>query len=85
MKARLGKCIMFGGMNTAAVEHASGALKMLSREWRELVAGREGFLTARQRAGLLRHKVVWGEQDCMVCLSLCAWQRNTKMLTAIWG
>lgn len=62
---------MFGGMNTAAVEHASGALKMLAREWRELVAGREGFLTGRQRAGLLRHKVVWGEQDCMVCLSLC--------------
>jgi hypothetical protein len=40
-------------------------LKILGEEWRDLVAGREGFLVGRKRAGLLRHKVVWGEMDCM--------------------
>jgi hypothetical protein len=41
-------------------------LKVLGEEWRELVAGREGFLCAPKRAGLRRQKVVWGEMDCMV-------------------
>jgi hypothetical protein len=41
-------------------------LKALGEEWRELVAGREGFLVDKKRAGLLRQKVVWGEMDCMV-------------------
>lgn len=41
-------------------------LKALDEEWRELVAGREGFLTDSTRAGFLRRRVVWGEMDSMV-------------------
>ena len=55
-------------MNTGQTRTAAGVLKTLGEDWRELVAGREGFLVGRQRAGLLRHKVVWGEMDCMVCV-----------------
>jgi hypothetical protein len=45
---------------------AGEVLKVLGKEWGELVAGREGFLTEQKRAGLLRHRVVWGEMDSMV-------------------
>ncbi|TVY16969.1 hypothetical protein LARI1_G006646 [Lachnellula arida] len=65
MKARLGKCIMFGGLDAPSISNAADALRILSTEWRSLVAGREGFLVDKKRAGLLRHKVVWGEQDSM--------------------
>jgi len=55
-------------MSKAQTQKAASILKALGEEWRELVAGREGFLTEPRRAGLLRHKVVWGEMDSMVCL-----------------
>lgn len=41
-------------------------MRALGEEWRELVAGREGFLTGPKRAGILRRRVVWGEMDTMV-------------------
>jgi hypothetical protein len=47
---------------------AATVLKALGEEWRELVAGHEGFLTDEKSAGLRRQKVVWGEMDSMVCL-----------------
>jgi hypothetical protein len=68
-KTRIGKCILFG-MSKAQTQKAASILRVLGEEWRELVAGREGFLTEPRRAGLLRHKVVWGEMDSMVCLYL---------------
>ena len=64
-KARIGKCIIFG-MDRPQTRRAGGVLKALGEEWRELVAGREGFLTTPKRAGLLRRRVVWGEMDSMV-------------------
>ena len=64
IKARLGKCILFG-LTEEQTRQAGTALKALGEEWRDLVAGREGFLVDRKRAGLLRQKVVWGEMDCM--------------------
>ena len=66
-KSRLGKCIIFG-LNPEQTQKAGNVLKAIGEEWRELVAGREGFLTDKKRAGLLRQKVVWGEMDSMVCL-----------------
>ncbi|KAF1817646.1 hypothetical protein P152DRAFT_25632 [Eremomyces bilateralis CBS 781.70] len=63
LKERIGTCICFG-MNTAQVGEASEILKELSRDWRELVAGSEGYLTAEDRRGLWRHRVVWGEMVC---------------------
>jgi hypothetical protein len=53
-------------MDRQQTRKAGEVLKVLGEEWKELVAGREGFLTDQKRAGLLRHRVVWGEMDSMV-------------------
>src|SRR5271155_1402825 len=63
-KARIGKCIMFG-MKPELVDEAGKILYEISRDWRELVAGSEGFLTSKDRTGLDRQEIVWGEQDSM--------------------
>ncbi|KAG9775784.1 hypothetical protein KCU88_g5053, partial [Aureobasidium melanogenum] len=47
------------------VEEAAEILGILGRDWRELVAGSEGYLTSPKRAGLHRQRIVWGEQDSM--------------------
>lgn len=52
-------------MGSELVDEAGEILRELGRDWRELVAGSEGFLTAEKRAGLHRQKIVWGEQDAM--------------------
>lgn len=69
IKGRIGKCVIFG-MDKEQTKQAAAVCKILGEEWRDLVAGREGFLVDKKRAGLLRHKVVWGEMDSMVCSSL---------------
>lgn len=85
-KARIGKCITFG-MPTELVDSAGQTLRTLGQEWRELVAGSEGYLTERRRAGLHRQRVVWGEQDSMGHVNnvvyvryaesgRCNWMRN---------
>jgi len=56
------------GMNATQTQKAAEICAVLGRDWRELLAGSEGFLTGEKRAGLLRHKVVWGEMDFMVSL-----------------
>ncbi|KIX01744.1 uncharacterized protein Z518_09470 [Rhinocladiella mackenziei CBS 650.93] len=63
-KSRIGKCITFG-MSESLVNEAAQILQILGRDWRELVAGSEGYLTDPKRAGLHRQNVVWGEQDSM--------------------
>lgn len=40
-------------------------LQQLARDWRELVAGSEGFLTNDIVRGLFRHNVTWGEMVCI--------------------
>ena len=64
LKKRIGKCIIFG-LRPAQVDEAGNILRALARDWRELLAGSEGFLVGRGRAGLERHKVVWGEMVCI--------------------
>jgi hypothetical protein len=61
-------------MNAAQTRKAGDVLRILAEEWRDLVAGREGFLVEEKRAGLLRQRVVWGEMDSMVCV------RNSQCL-----
>ncbi|CAK4034928.1 Hypothetical predicted protein [Lecanosticta acicola] len=63
-KARIGHCITFGLQREQKAE-AGRILQELSRDWRELVAGSEGFLTSRERRSMYRLPVVWGEQDLM--------------------
>jgi hypothetical protein len=55
------------GMSREQSAKAAGVLKILAAEWRDLVAGREGFLVDKKRAGLIGQRVVWGEMDVMVC------------------
>lgn len=60
-KRRIGKCLMFG-MKPPLVDEGGKILQQLAKEWRELIAGSEGFLTDKKRRSLFRHNVVWGEQ-----------------------
>lgn len=69
VKQRLGKCMTFG-MKPEQVARAGAVLETVARDWRELVAGSEGFLTSENRRGFYRHEIVWGEMDSMVSL-LC--------------
>lgn len=52
-------------MDPHLVDEASQILRILGRDWRDLVVGSEGFLTAKGRYGLLRHTVEWGKMDVM--------------------
>lgn len=60
IKARIGKCIIFG-LQSKQIDEAGEILRVIARDWRELLAGSEGYLTGQGRAGLERHNVVWGE------------------------
>lgn len=60
MRARIGKCIMFG-IDDAQTSEAGSILQEVSSDWRDLLAGSEGFLTGEEYRGLYRQEVVWGE------------------------
>jgi len=49
------------GLTPAQIETAGVVAQELASDWRRLLAGREGFLTAANRRGLYRQAVVWGE------------------------
>ena len=52
-------------MPQGLVDDAGQILKELGHDWRNLVAGSEGFVTDPSRAGLHRHAIHWGDQDIM--------------------
>ncbi|KAH3961957.1 hypothetical protein HBI56_202780 [Parastagonospora nodorum] len=64
LRPRLGKCITFG-LSPAQTHEAGSILQEVSSDWRELLAGSEGFLTSKEYRGLYRQEVVWGEMDSM--------------------
>lgn len=72
-------------MDKQQTREAAGVLKILGEEWRELVAGREGFLTGERRAGLRRHKVVWGEMDCMNHVNNVTYTRYAESARIQWA
>ncbi|CAL3965065.1 unnamed protein product [Diplocarpon coronariae] len=84
IKARIGKCIMFG-MSAEQTKHAGSVLKAVGEEWRHLVAGREGFLVGRKRAGLLRQSVVWGEMDRMEHVNNVMYIRYAESARVNWA
>jgi hypothetical protein len=49
------------GLSTEQTKEACSVLQEIALDWRGLVAGSEGFLTTRDRMGLYRQAVVWGE------------------------
>lgn len=67
LRSRVGKCIIFGCSNQQ-VSRAASVLRAIAVEWKELLAGSEGFLTGGRR-GLDSQKIAWGEMDSFVGLS----------------
>jgi hypothetical protein len=64
-------------------------MRALATEWRELLAGSEGFLTGGRR-GLDGREIVWGEMDTFVRFSLrflffCSqqWDKPTLVLNLL--
>lgn len=53
-------------MNQKQTSEATTILESVARDWREMIAGSEGYLTEPGRRGLYRQAVVWGEMDSMV-------------------
>lgn len=64
LRSRIGKCIIFGCSNQQ-ISRASSVLRALAIEWKDLLAGSEGFLTGGRR-GLDSQKIAWGEMDSFV-------------------
>ncbi|KAL6707372.1 hypothetical protein ACN47E_004151 [Coniothyrium glycines] len=83
VKSRIGKCIMFG-ISPAQTEEAGSILQEISRDWRELVAGSEGFLTAPEYRGLFRQEVVWGEMDSMGHVNNVVYNRYAESARVNW-
>jgi len=69
VKSRVGACITFG-LTAPQMALAGSILEEVADDWRELVAGSEGYLTSSIRRSLHRWPVAWGEQDSMVCFPL---------------
>ncbi|KXX81473.1 hypothetical protein MMYC01_201756 [Madurella mycetomatis] len=61
LRARVGKCIIFG-CDGQQISRAASVLGALATEWKELLAGSEGFLTGGRR-GLEAREIAWGEMD----------------------
>ncbi|CZT23396.1 uncharacterized protein RCC_09109 [Ramularia collo-cygni] len=64
IKNRIGYCITFG-LKPAQTVEAGSILDEISRDWRELLAGSEGYLTDKKRLSMLRRPVAWGDMDSM--------------------
>ena len=78
LKSRIGACITLG-LTPAQTALAGSILHEVARDWRELVAGSEGYLTSPSRRGLHRWPVAWGEQDSMVRLHRSASPRRERV------
>ena len=48
------------------MQRANEIKEVLRTDWKELAAGSEGFLTDEKWAGLLGHRIAWGEEDRLV-------------------
>ncbi|KAJ5380144.1 uncharacterized protein N7496_002572 [Penicillium cataractarum] len=83
MKRRIGRCMMFG-LKPAQIDDAGKILQQLARDWRELIAGSEGFLTDEKRRSLYRHNVVWGEMDIMGHVNNVTYVRYAESARVNW-
>ena len=64
LKRRIGYCIIFG-LKDEQIDEAGSIARILAKEWREWVAGSEGFLAGKHRAGIEGRAVEWGEMVSM--------------------
>lgn len=70
------------GLKPHQAQEAGGILLQIARDWRELIAGSEGYLTDATRRGLFRQNVAWGEMVCWICWTKVALTED--MLTCGW-
>lgn len=83
IKARIGKCIMFG-LNAEQTQQAGLILRNINDNWRDLLAGSEGFVTGRAGHGLWQREVAWGEMVYCPCgCPRCCiqWQLTSDLLS----
>jgi hypothetical protein len=73
------------GMDHQQTRKAGEVCKILAEEWRDLVAGREGFLVSPKRAGLVRQGVVWGEMDSMGHVNNVMYVRYAESARVNWA
>jgi hypothetical protein len=59
------------GIDGAQVQEAGAILQEISKDWRELVAGSEGYLTGKEWRGLYKQEVVWGEMVGILSHQVC--------------
>ncbi|CUS12218.1 unnamed protein product [Tuber aestivum] len=64
-KDRIGR-LFFHGVTPEESREAGEILGLLTKNWREYIAGSEGFLTGEKRRGLFRHNVVWGDMSARI-------------------
>ncbi|KAI9742814.1 MAG: hypothetical protein M1818_003543 [Claussenomyces sp. TS43310] len=83
LKQRIGKCITFG-LNPGQIGKAGQILDTVAKDWKELSAGSEGFLTGVGRAGLVNQRVVWGEMDCMGHVNNVTYVRYAESARVEW-
>ncbi|OSS46432.1 hypothetical protein B5807_08515 [Epicoccum nigrum] len=83
VRARIGKCIMFG-IDDMQTNEAGSILQEISSDWRELLAGSEGFLTGEEYRGLYRQEVVWGEMDSMGHVNNVMYNRYAESARVNW-
>lgn len=60
LKTRVAKCIMFG-LPPSQIDEAGDILRYATRQWKDLVAGSEGFITREGWPGLEGMDVAWGD------------------------
>lgn len=84
VKQRLGKCIMFG-LKAHEMNQVGSILHEIANDWRELVAGSEGYLTDKQRRGIYRREVIWGEMDSMGHVNNVTYNRYAESARIVWA
>ncbi|KAF2685540.1 hypothetical protein K458DRAFT_416776 [Lentithecium fluviatile CBS 122367] len=84
LKSRIGRCIQFG-LNPEQMRIAGGILEEVTKSWRDLLAGSEGFLTGKGRMGLYRQEVVWGEMDSMGHVNNVVYNRYAESARVNWA
>lgn len=84
LKTRVGKCLTFG-LQRPQIDEAGAILQEIALDWRDLLAGSEGFLTGKGRRGLWRHGVVWGEMDVMGHINNVMYVRYAESARVNWA
>ncbi|KAI5789419.1 thioesterase-like superfamily-domain-containing protein [Pyronema domesticum] len=83
-KQRIGK-LLFHGATVEEQKQASVILQDLAENWRDYVAGAEGYLVGPTRRGLYRHAVAWGDMDSMAHVNNVTYTRWAESARINWA